>query len=320
MDFNRLKSFYLTAQYASLNEAAAKLSIAPQAVAQEIKHLQADYGVKFLNSIQGNLVLTDAGQMLYVIAQEIFDLEKQAEYRIRGFQQASQPHKPVSSSSQTMQQAEDLIRIHVSESFGAYYLPAIINAFKQLNPKIRVAMNVLPLKTLVNNTIKQKCDISFIPEYIENEKLLIRELIEDKLVVIVSPNHPLKALPQIKPLNLEGQFLVMHENDPIQHRAIETFVQDKSILLFKHLEFSNYEAIKQAVEDNAGIAVICNKIVSDEVRNGKLVAIPLANQTITQKFYMIRPKDKIISPSVGSFIEVAFKWVNSYKQRMQYQY
>jgi len=318
MDFNRLKIFYLTAQYASLNEAAEKLSIAPQVVAQEIKHLQADYGVKFLNSIQGNLVLTDAGQMLYVIAHEIFDLEKQAEYRIRGFQQASQPRKPASPSIQNQQHAENLIRVHVSESFGAYYLPAIINAFKQLNPQIRVAMNVLPLKTLVNNTIKQKCDISFIPEYIENKKLLIRELIEDKLVVIVSPNHPLKALPQIKPLNLEGQFLVMHENDPIQHQAIETFVQDKSILLFKHLEFSNYEAIKQAVEDDAGISVICNKIVSDEVRNGKLVAIPLANQTITQKFYMIRPKDKIVSPSLGSFIEVAFKWVESYTQRNYY--
>ncbi len=318
MDFNRLRSFYLTAQYASLNEAAAKLNITPQAVAQEIKQLQTDYGVKFLNFIQGNLVLTDAGQMLYVIAQEIFDLERQAENRIREFQQKLQPQKSVSPSIQTLQQDENTIRIHVNDTFGAYYLPAIINAFKQLNPQIRVTMKVFPLKTLVDNTIQQNNDLSFIPEYIEHENLWIRELIEDKLVVIVSPNHPLKALTQIKPLNLEGQFLVMHENDPVQRRVIETFVQDKSILLFKHLEFSNYEAIKQAVEDNAGIAIICNKIVSDAVRNEQLVAIPLANQTIAQKFYMIRPKDKIISPSLGSFIEVAFKWADSYIQSIPY--
>jgi len=89
VDFNRLRSFYLTAQYASLNEAAAKLNVTPQVVSQKIKRLQAEYGVKFLNYIQGHLVLTDAGQMLYVIAQEIFDLEKQAENRIRGFKQAA---------------------------------------------------------------------------------------------------------------------------------------------------------------------------------------------------------------------------------------
>ncbi len=314
MDFNRLRNFYLTAKYASLNEAAAKLSITPQTVAHNIKHLQANYGVKLLDFIQGNLVLTDAGQMLYVIAKDIFALEKEAENQIRGFQQASQPQKSDSYSIQTPQQAEDLIRIHVSDTFGTYYMPAIINAFKQLNPQIRVTMKVLPLKTLVKNTIQQKNDICFIPEYVENEKLLIRELLKDKLVIIASPNHPLKVLTKIKPLNLEGQFLVMHENDPIQQRVIETFVQDKSILLFKHLEFSNYEAIKQAVEENAGIAIICNKIVNDEVRKGKLVAIPLANQTITQRFYMIRPKDKILSPSLGTFIEVAFKWADSYKQ------
>jgi len=319
VDFNKLRNFYLTAKYASLNEAAAKLSVTPQVVAQEIKQLQADYGVKFLNFIKGHLVLTDAGQMLYVIAQEIFDLEKQAENRIRGFQQVSQQQEPAMPPIQTSQQAENLIRIHVSETFGAYYLPSIINVFKQLNPQIRVRTKVLPLQSLIDNAIRQKNDLSFIPEHVENDNLLIRELIEDKLVLIVSPNHPLKALRQIKPLNLEGQFLVMHENDPIQHRVIETFVHDKSILLFKHLEFSNYEAIKQAVSDNAGVAIICNKIASDEIRNGKLVAIPFANQPITQNFYMIRPKDKIITPSLGAFIEVAYKWADSYTQSISNQ-
>ncbi len=318
MEFNRLRSFYITAKYTDLNEAAANLGIPPKAVAQNIKQLQEDYGVNFFDFVQGNLVLTDAGHMLYVIAQEIFNLEKQAENRIRGFKQASQPQKSVSPSIQNEQKVESLIRIHATETFGAYYLPTIINAFKQLNPQIRIKMKILPLKALVNNTVQQNNDLGFIPEYVENENLQIRELIEDKLVVIVSPTHPLKALPQIKPLNLEGQFLVMHENDPIQHRAIEKFVQDKSILLFKHLEFSNYEAIKQAVKDNAGIAVICNKIVSNEIRNRKLVAIPLANQNITHKFYMIRPKDRIITPSLGSFIEIAFKWAESYIQSISY--
>ena len=314
MDFNRLKNFYLTAQYASLDKTAAELNITPQAVALKIKQLQADYSVKLLDFIQGHLVLTDAGQMLYGIAKEIFALEQQAENRLSEFKQASQPQKTDSPSIEVIQQNSDLIRINVSETFGTYYLPAIINAFRQLNPQIRVTMEVFQLKVLVENTIQQKNDLAFISEYVENDSLLIRELMEDKLVVIVSENHPLKALPQIKPLNLEGQFLVMHGNDPVQHRIIETFVQDKNILLFKYLEFSDYEAIKRAVEDNAGIAIICNKIVSDEVRNGKLVAISLANQAIAQKFYMIRPKDKIITPSLGTFIEVAFKWADSYKQ------
>jgi len=314
LDFNRLKNFYLTAQYASLDKTAAELNITPQAVALKIKQLQADYSVKLLDFIQGHLVLTDAGQMLYGIAKEIFALEQQAENRLSEFKQASQPQKTDSPSIEVIQQNSDLIRINVSETFGTYYLPAIINAFRQLNPQIRVTMEVFQLKVLVENTIQQKNDLAFISEYVENDSLLIRELMEDKLVVIVSENHPLKALPQIKPLNLEGQFLVMHGNDPVQHRIIETFVQDKNILLFKYLEFSDYEAIKRAVEDNAGIAIICNKIVSDEVRNGKLVAISLANQAIAQKFYMIRPKDKIITPSLGTFIEVAFKWADSYKQ------
>ena len=50
---------------------------------------------------------------LYDMADNIFTMEKLAEERIRSFQ---------------IEQGQQ-IRIHTSESFGAYYLPAIIHQF-----------------------------------------------------------------------------------------------------------------------------------------------------------------------------------------------
>ncbi len=302
-----------------MDKAAATLGISPKTVALNIKHLHTTYRIKFMDSVEGHLVLTDAGQMLYTIARHIFKLEKLAEFRIQEFQRLLQPQKQAAPSIQNESETAKLIRIHATETFATYYLPAITSAFKQLKPQIEVQIKVLPLQTLVDATIQRKNDIAFVSEYIQDDKLSIRELIEDKLVVITAPHHPLTKLTEIKPLNLDGQFLVMHENDPIQQDAIDMFIEDKNILLFKHLVFSSYEAIKQAVIDNAGVSVLCNKIVSDKVRQKQLAAIPLANHTITQKFYLIWRKDEILSPLMGSFIEIAFKWGESYLRSLSIQ-
>ena len=72
MNFNQLKAFYFVSKYGSISAAAEALYITQPAVTKQIRQLQTTYGIRFLNRFGKKMVLTDAGEVLYDLADEIF--------------------------------------------------------------------------------------------------------------------------------------------------------------------------------------------------------------------------------------------------------
>jgi len=289
MNLNQLKLFYLSIKRKSLSVAAAELNITQPAVTQGIKRLQEYYEVRFVERIGNKLALTRAGKALYDIADNIFTMEKVAEECIRGFQ---------------VDQGQR-IRIHTSESFGAYYLPTIIHHFKIANPDISVKVEILPTDKVVENTIALQNEIGFISYPVKHHDLLLKKVLEEKLVMIVSPGHHLAARRQLTPHDLEGEAMIMHEQGSALQRAIDDFTDGQDVRVSKHLEFSNNEAIKRAVAAGDGIALISEKAAEEDIRAAKLVAIPLAGSPVTRTFYMIQRKDKFISRPLASLLKLS---------------
>jgi len=288
VNLNQLKLFYLSIKRQSLSDAAAELNITQPAVTKGIKRLQEYYEVRFVERVGKKLVLTRAGQALYDIADNIFTMEKVAEDRIRSFQ---------------IEQGQQ-IRIHTSESFGAYYLPTIIHQFKTANPDISVKVDILPTEKVVETTIALQSDIGFISYPVQHNRLILQEVLEEKLVMIVAPGHRLAAKTTLAPRDLEGEAMIMHEHGSVLQRAIDAFTGAKDVRVSKHLEFSNNEAIKRAVAEGDGIALISEKVAGEEIQTGKLTAVPLAGPPVTRTFYMIQRKDKFVSSSLAGLVEV----------------
>jgi DNA-binding transcriptional LysR family regulator len=300
MNLNQLKIFYLAAKYQSFSVAAEKLNITQPAVTKGIQRLQEHYEIKFFNRFGKKMALTDAGEVLYDIAEKIFEMESQAEESIRDFQQQERGH----------------IRIHASESFGAYYLPDIIVSFSKLNPNIHISANILPTNQVAENTAMLNNDLGFISYPVENEKLVVREVIEDLLVIIVPPNHPLAQKKLIEPQDLQGQPLIMHEKGSATEITLNTYIQNNNISVIVPLELSSNRSVKIAVEGGIGIALISRRIANSEIQAGRLIAIPLSDQSMRHKYYMVHHKDKYISGMLQQLIETADHWASEYVQSL----
>jgi DNA-binding transcriptional LysR family regulator len=292
VNLNQLKLFYLAIKCQSVSNAAAKLNITQPAVTKGIQRLQEYYEIKFVERQGKKLVLTKAGTALYEIADKIFSMETLAEESIRSFQ--------VQEGSQ--------LRIHASESFGAYYLPALINHFKALNPAIRVKVDILPTDKIIETTIGLQNEIGFISYPVEHKKLILTEVLEEKLIIIVSPRHRLATMTELRPRDLEGKAMIMHEHGSALQMAVEKYLDQENVQISKYLEFSNNEAIKRAVAEGDGIALISEKVAAEEIKAGKLIAIPISGQQIARSFYMIQSREKFISRPLADLLEMIQKW------------
>jgi len=300
MNLNQLKIFYLAAKKRNLSMAAAELFITQPAVTKGIQRLQEYYDMKFIDHIGKKLVLTDAGEVLYEIAEKIFELESKAEESIRDFQERKRGR----------------IRILSSESFGDYYLPRIIIPFSKAYPLVRITMNILPTEQVIENTATLNNDLGFISYPVEHKKLLVREVLEDQLVIITSPDHPLTCQPVLAPRDLEGQRLIMHETGSAPRKTFENYIRKNDLAVNVHLELSSNRAIKRAVEDGIGIALISRKVANEEILKKRLIAIPLSDPSMTRKFYMVHHKDKYLSESLQNFIDMVLKWAAEYMRAL----
>ena len=300
MNLNQLRIFYMAAKHGSLSLAAEKLFITQPAVTKGIQRLQDYYEIKFINRFGKKMVLTDVGEALYSIAEKIFEMESQAEESIHDFQQHKKGH----------------IRILASESFGAYYLPHIIVPFHKASPNIRLSVNILPTHLVVENTADLNNDIGFISYPIENAKIEIREILEDVLVLIVSPSHPLANEKCLSPKQLEGQSMIVHETGSATQRIIDAFIKRNNLSIDVALEISSNRGIKKAVEGGLGISLISRKVADEEIRSGKLIAITFANESIKRKYYLVYHKDKYISEALQRLVDEVDRWAAEYRQHL----
>ena len=298
MNLNQLKVFYLAAKHGSMSAAAEVLCITQPAVTKGIQRLQEYYEIKLFNRFGKKMVLTDAGEALYGIAESIFEMEHQAEESLRDFQQRK----------------KGFIRILSSESFGSYYLPFIINRFSKANPRIRVSVDLLPTEQIVEKTAALGNDLGFISYPVPHNKLFMREILEDSYQIIVPPEHPFALKTVVKPEDLAGQPIIIHEKGSAPRKSTEEFAKKHGVNISIALELSNNEAMKTAVEEGVGIAVITRRVVSKEIRMGTLKAIPLSDPAMTRKFYLIHHKDKYISRPLQSLIDMVDQWSSEYRR------
>jgi DNA-binding transcriptional LysR family regulator len=298
MNLNQLKIFYLAAKHGSLSAAAEALYITQPAVTKGIQRLQEHYEIKLFNRFGKKMALTDAGEVLYGIAESIFEMENQAEESLRDFQQRKR----------------GFIRILSSESFGSYYLPYILNRFTRVNPKIRISMEILPTEQVVEKTATLANDLGFISYPVPHKKLISREVLEDSYQIIVPAGHPFAAKSVIEPEDLAGHSLIVHEKGSAPRKSTEEFIRRHNINLTITMEQSNNEAIKTAVEEGLGVAVITRRVVSKEIEMGRLRAIPLSDPTMSRKFYLIHHKDKYLSRPLQSLIDMVDQWADEYRR------
>ncbi len=288
MNLNQLKLFYLAIKQKNLTHAAAELNITQPAVTKGIQRLQEYYEVVLVHKLGKNMTLSPAGNELFQIAKKIFELEKLADDCMADFQKESLKRLKISSS----------------ETFGAYYLPDFINQFNLKAPNVQITVEVLSNQQVVENTINLKNDIGFVSFPVKDKKLTTIEIVQDEIIIILNPFHPLAQKKHLKVDDLEGHMIIMHEQGSYLQEIIQDLLEANNVSVTMPLTFSNNEAIKKAVEGGTGIAPISRKVADKEIESGKLIAFSLSSTPVYRTFYMIHHKEKHISGPLNLFVNL----------------
>ena len=77
LNYHHLRYFWVVAKEGSLARAAAKLHVSPPSISEQIRELEEALGEKLFRRVGRNNVLTDAGQVVFGYAEDIFTLGRE---------------------------------------------------------------------------------------------------------------------------------------------------------------------------------------------------------------------------------------------------
>ncbi|BBR39480.1 LysR substrate-binding domain-containing protein [Aeromonas allosaccharophila] len=291
LTLQQLKVFATIARYGNLGLAANELCLSKGAVSQSLQELERQLSTPLFDRIHPRLQLNNEGRLLQPAAEELLT-------RMQDIENLFSPDAEPSGQ----------LRLGASQTIGNYLLPTLLASSKQelgLPPKVTINNTHLLCHALANFEL----DMALIEGENHHPDLLAEPWLQDEMLVVAPPGHPLADKAELSLSRLGGETWVLRE---AQSGSREQFIQQIQPEL-PHwqagLELNTLEAVMLAVEKGLGISFISRLAVSDRLKDGRLIALPLTRR-FPRQLSLIWHKQKYHSASLRHFLHFCRAQVN----------
>ena len=135
--------------------------------------------------------------------------------------------------------------------------------------------------------------------------MVVRKLLSDELLLIVSPDHPWSKRKEVPVAELVKEPFIFREAGSATRQMIEKFLGRHGIAL-NDMKISTIlgstEAIKDAVENGLGISIISRWAARKESKYGTLRLLSIKEEKIVRDFSLIISKNSVSSNSIEEFL------------------
>ena len=277
------------ARLGSVRKAAQVLNVASSAINRQIIKVEQELGVKLFDRLPGGMQLTPAGEMLLRhVRDTLYDYDRLLSEidSLRGIRTGH-------------------VRIVATDSLVVDFLPRAVTRFSESYPAVTYTVMAAAPTGVINEIGAGHADIglTFVCPLPPSVQLVAS--VATPGGVVMSSNHPLARRNVLKFSDLEEYPVILQKNT----LPVETFmneVYEPFRARAKQRIFSNsVEFIKRSVERDLGVAFYTRLAFFDEIRSGKVVWVPLADETLEQlKLGLFIPTERILGPATAAMVGV----------------
>lgn len=284
-----LKTFLAVTKMGNFTRAAHELCLTQPAVSGHISALEEELGVSLFNRTGKKVVLTDAGRLVAQEGAELLD-------RVNQLRSALADLSDLHGGT---------VRIGASKIIGVYMLPKVITAFREQYPDVELQLSIHSARTIVNQVEENHYDLAVVGEgeKIQSNNIGVKAIGEDELILVASPSHPVFAQAQITAASIFNEPFVLSGDDTASLQNIKTQLRELGIHLKSTIKIGEAGAIKRAVEEGAGLAILSRAVVERELTEGRLKEVPLEHH-FTRGILMLWRQDRRFSKATDAFMRV----------------
>ena len=291
MHIETLKVFCDLADSRSFSKTAEKHLLSQSAVSQQLAQLELNHKCQLITRKKRPIELTAAGQVFYKAAKDILERYDQLRTELHTIKNAT----------------ENRLNVAAIFSIGMHSLPDYVKKFMVHYPNVNVHIEYLDAQRIYEQVLSGEIDMGLVAVPKKDRRLEVYDFQDEPLVLACSPKHPLAKESTVDIHKLQFERFIAFEEEVPTRIWIDGILSRYNTDVRPVMEFDNIETIKRAVEINAGISILPEPAIVQEVAGGTIRAIPFANERLVRPTGIIFRRGKAISPAARYCIEILTK-------------
>ena len=292
MDLNDIVVFAKVAETKSFTGAAEALGLPKSTVSRKLAQLEERLGVRLVQRTTRKLALTDIGEAYYDRCARIVADLASAEQLVTDMQASPRGR----------------LRVSATVDFATRYLGDIVSVFLADHPEINVEIDATDR---VVDLIEDGFDVAIRFGSLPESSLVARRLCGVALLLCASPGYlDRRGTPKhIEELDEHDHVLFT----PVSRNQTWTVVHGDATYEFgrpARFASNNYGAVRHAAIAGAGIALISDFMVADDLRSGALVRVLPDWATRTTDVHAVYPARQNLPPRLALFLDHMVKSLN----------
>ncbi len=280
----QLQVFDAVARHLSYTRAAEELHLTQPAVSMQIKQLEGSVGLSLFEQIGKRIYLTQAGDAMLRHARSIMQNLSAAEEEMDEL-------KGVDSGR---------LKVAIASTVN-YFATQLLAVFAREHPTVEISLDVTNREALLSRLEANIPDLVLMGKPPADLDLIAEPFMDNPLIMIAPPDHPLAGKKKIRLAELEGEDFVVREPGSGTRVAMERFFAEQGFVHQKGMELMGNEAVKQGVEAGLGLAVVSIHTVEQELTLNRLVPLHVHGLPIMRRWYVAHRRGKKLSATARSF-------------------
>ena len=295
MEFRQLKTFLAIAETRNFTRAAERVHLTQAAVSSQIKALEAEAEVPLFTRTNKKVILTEAGESLVQHAQKLLRAHDEALLALKELSEVEKGRLRIGNASTTA--SND-------------YLPAILAELKSTYPNTQCTVRHATSAEIVTQILQGELDVGIVSLPVEAANIRAEVLQRDRLVAIVQPGHRFAHQRHVSPQQLASEPMILGEQGGNTRRLIDLFFEKSGVKPDVMMELGSMTSIKRMVEADLGASIIPYSSVREEIKAGKLVALPVRGFKDNWELGIVMVESEHVPPLLKAFKKLCEKHFN----------
>jgi DNA-binding transcriptional LysR family regulator len=287
LNLHHVRLFAAVVDHGGFTRAARALRLSQPAISKSLNELEKQLHVTLLDRTGKSVVLTEAGRTLYARASELFGVERVAERELRELRGLKR----------------GILRVGASTTIATYLLPAYLGRFHLRHPGVRIRTTSANTRAVLRALLEFRVDVALVEGPVSHPRVDAIPWLDDELVVIAHPRHPLIGRRVDVTALAEEQFLVREPGSGTREVSEQALARH-GVRLRNTMRVGGTEAIKQAVAAGLGLGIVSRAAAADQLALNKISMLAVDGLVIRRNFTRLELRDRTLTGAARELKEL----------------
>jgi DNA-binding transcriptional LysR family regulator len=197
------------------------------------------------------------------------------------------------------------LHLFASTTVGNYILPRLLARFRERVPAAQLQLQIGNTRDVVTAVRDFDADLGLIEGPCHASDIVVLPWLEDELVIVASPTHPLAKAAKRGKLTakqLSRSCWLLREPGSGTREAVEQALLPHLVDLQSTMTLGSSESIKNAVAEGLGVSCLSRYVVQDLAAADRLSVLATRLPRLTRQLTMVHHRRKLLSESLRGFI------------------